>query len=298
MRHITVKREKTSVACLAQMTVFVEDSTTIDAVLDGLPCRRVGLLANNGELTFEIDDAPRRVYVVYADHKPDGNEYYPVPAGFEDMVISGKNVYNPGNGNPFRFNGITDERLLAARKKKSKRGVLVFIAAIVIGLLVGVGVGVLRGLAGRETPAEPKTFTKGDFSITLTDAFEEITDPDYVVVYVSDDASAAVFRERLSADKLAEITPADYAAVLAKMSEIDAEVQSANGLTFFEYEYPAEDGTPCSYLMVVYKTGDSFWAIQFGSFKTDYTEFRPQFIEWAQSAAFEKQPTETQAPAA
>ncbi len=40
MRNLTVKREKSFVACLITMKVFAEDKEHGETVIDGTPCRR------------------------------------------------------------------------------------------------------------------------------------------------------------------------------------------------------------------------------------------------------------------
>lgn len=44
MRNLTVKREKSFVACLITMKVFAEDKEHGETVIDGTPCRRIGEL--------------------------------------------------------------------------------------------------------------------------------------------------------------------------------------------------------------------------------------------------------------
>ena len=46
MRNLTVKREKSFVACLITMRVFAEDREHGETVIDGTPCRRLGELKN------------------------------------------------------------------------------------------------------------------------------------------------------------------------------------------------------------------------------------------------------------
>lgn len=70
----------------------------------GYPCREVGRVKNNSELVIEIDNNEHRFFAdvslqvtdVFADTAV-------IPAGEEDVTISGKNVYSPFKGNPFIF---------------------------------------------------------------------------------------------------------------------------------------------------------------------------------------------------
>ncbi|MBO5328811.1 MAG: hypothetical protein J6B04_06530 [Clostridia bacterium] len=138
MRNLTVKRNKTGVACLAKIKIYVEDRVTPETDINDVPCRKLGDLKNGEEKTFVISNEEVRVFAI-ADNlsKSYCNDYYKVPAGSEDVYLSGKNRYNPFKGNPFYFDGVTDEEVLKNRKKGSKIGVLVSILAIIAGFAIG-----------------------------------------------------------------------------------------------------------------------------------------------------------------
>ena len=104
MRNLTIKRAKNFVGSLAKMKVYVEDPTSNEICINDIPCRKIGDLKNGEEKTFQIDEQEVKVYVI-ADKlsKNYCNEFYQLSAGQEDVFLSGKNKFNPANGNAFRF---------------------------------------------------------------------------------------------------------------------------------------------------------------------------------------------------
>ncbi len=136
MRNLTITRQKSFVACLATMKVYIEDAVAGDLAIKiyvkdeatGMPaqkemrCRKLGVIKNGETATFSIGDEQAKVIVI-ADKlsKNYCNEYYTVPEGQEDVVLTGKNVFNPASGNAFQFDGVTDEVVLENRKKGTKK---------------------------------------------------------------------------------------------------------------------------------------------------------------------------------
>ena len=62
-------------------------------------CRRLGDLKNGEEKTFLVGESAARVFVI-ADKlsKNYCNEFYPLPEGEEDVVLTGKNCFNLSAG--------------------------------------------------------------------------------------------------------------------------------------------------------------------------------------------------------
>ena len=99
MRKLTIKRRKSIVASLMKVKVYIVDENDCQRVILGHPCKEVGRLKNNSELVIEIDNKEHIIFAdadVYAD-------MIIIPAGKEDVTISGKNMLNPFKGNPFIF---------------------------------------------------------------------------------------------------------------------------------------------------------------------------------------------------
>ncbi len=104
MRKLTIKRRKSIVASLMKVKIYIVDPQNCDRVIWGYPCREVGRVKNNAELVMEIDGNEHRIFADVALQLTDAYvDTVIVPAGEEDVVISGKNKYSPFKGNPFVF---------------------------------------------------------------------------------------------------------------------------------------------------------------------------------------------------
>lgn len=106
MRNLTIKRDKSFVACLMADKVYMEDSASSEITINNVPCRLLGTLKNVEQKTFSIPQEETKIFVI-ADKlsKNFCNEVYTVPAGEENVFLSGRNHFNPASGNAFRFDG-------------------------------------------------------------------------------------------------------------------------------------------------------------------------------------------------
>ncbi len=143
MRQLTIRREKRFTACLAKMSVYIQDDNASELMIGDIPCRKLGVVANGKEATFSIGDEAARIYVI-ADKMSRGycNDFYELPAGSEDVTLTGRNIFNPANGNAFRFDNNTSEAALENRRRANNRGLVVLLCAVAIGLGVGFCFGV------------------------------------------------------------------------------------------------------------------------------------------------------------
>lgn len=141
MRNLTIRRNKTYVACLGTDKVYVEDPASGDITVGGAPCRKIGELKNGEEKTFSLENEAVGVYIVSDMTTKDVNfGYYPVPAGDEDVFLSGRHKMNPAAGNPFCFDGREsedNERTREARKSMKRRFLYIVITTAVMGFLLG-----------------------------------------------------------------------------------------------------------------------------------------------------------------
>ena len=142
MRKLTIKRTKTFVACLMKMKVYIEDHSAGEIVINDVPCRKLGDIKNGEEKTFEISESAAKVFVIADKLSKDYcNDFYQLPEGSEDIVLTGKNRFNLANGNAFRFDNNDNAAVAANRKRGSRIGMIVMIVAIVIGAIVGFLIG-------------------------------------------------------------------------------------------------------------------------------------------------------------
>lgn len=285
MRNLTIKRTKSFVACLGKMKVYIENPAFGDTLINDVPCSKIGELKNGEEKTFVIGENEAKVFVI-ADtlSKNYCNDFYKLPAGTEAVYLSGKNRYNPASGNAFRFDGVVDEEILQNRKKGSRKGLIIVIAAVIVGMIIGF-------TTSRDWNAlfstKPEVFTYDDMAITLTNQFTEKSMEGFTVCYDSSDVAVLSLEESFDLlEGFENYTLEEYGELVLQSNSFESELQSDNGLTYFEYEYTdPETDVMYTYFTSLYKTSDSFWMIQFAT-PEDYESYRPTFIEWAQAVEF------------
>ena len=282
MRTLTVTRNKTSVGCLGKIKLYIEDYAAPEITVLDTPCRLLGTLKNGETRSFEISEEAVKIFAI-ADNasKKYCNEFYPIPAGFDPVTLSGQCRYNPTTGNPFRFDGVTDEAVLSNRRKNTKRGVIVAVVAVVLGVIIGLArTGVLF-------PEKDKTFTGSDYSITLTNRFDFDSDEDFTAVYEADDVLVLISKETFaSLGEYASISVTEYNQIIQKDTEAPSktEVRTEDGLCYYEHTLEV-DGDSYTYHVFAYKGSDAFWLVQFVTFTEDAEKANADIIAWAKTFA-------------
>jgi len=287
MRRLWIKRHKRFVGCGGKMKVYIEDPIEGDTKISGVMCRKLGTLKNGEKKRFEIDNEAARVFVI-GDKLSRNiyNEFIDIPAGQEDIFLSGKNYYNPFAGNPFRFDGVSDEEVLQDRKKVNKKGLIILAVSLVVGFMLGV----LGALLENSSKHDPRTFYADGIQITLTEAFSEVDMEGFHVCYGSADQAVFVTREGFdTAEGMVDLTVEEYGQMVLDSNGFDDsfELMKIDGLTFFDYVTTNEDNKDWYYLTSIYKDIDAFWLVQFTCLeeKAD-EEMINRFIRWADSVAF------------
>ena len=286
MRNLTIKRNKAFVGWMSKSKIYIEDHENKDLTINGVPCRKIGKLKNGEEKTFEIEPFATRVYVIGDKLSRNYcNDFYKIPAGEEDITLTGEHKYNPFNGNAFRFEGVTDEEILAHRKKVTRKASIFYTVIFLLAFIGGFALAFFL-----DSEPVPETFTYGDMSITLTDEFSETNIEGYSACYESYDNLIMVTKDDSSLfEDFETYTLKQYGEDTLIYNEFDESVklQEENGLTYFEYDFTDEDsGDVYSYFVPMYKSSDAFWFFQFASYKEDYETCREQFVEWAESVEF------------
>ncbi len=288
MRNLTIKREKSFVGSLAKIKVYIEDPTSNEMRINDVPCRKIGDLKNGEEKTFQIDEQEVKIYVI-ADKlsKNYCNEFYQLPAGQENVFLSGKNKFNPANGNAFRFDNNESKETIASRKRGTRKGLLILIIAAIIGAVVGYSI--TSGLFSDKTP-DAKDFSYNGMSIRLTDEFIKTDIENYTVAYDSKNVAVFALKEAFAlADGFQNYTLEQYGNLVLKNNNLSAsELQNLDGLTEFEYEFTNPNTKDTyTYFSFVYKADDAFWLVQFAMLTENVDEYRAQILEWAKTVSFE-----------
>ncbi len=276
MRNITLTREKTFVGCVSKLNVLIADPAG-DITVNDTVCRRVAKIKNGETITFEIGDEATRIYVI-ADKlsKNYCNDYYPVPEGSDDLVLTGRCRYNPMAGNPYRFEGVTDPEVLANRRKSNNKGAIVVAVCFVIGIAIGLV------FSAATSVERPETFSVADeFEITLTSHFSEQQDESGYFFGHRDCVVGAYSYD------MGEITVQEFYEYF-KSDDVgyfgaDSKLVSEDGLAYVEDQGEAVDGTTRSYFCTIFKDGSIFYIFEFSSEPEAYGEMRPQFLEWAKT---------------
>ncbi len=290
MRNLTIKREKTFASSLIKMKIYIEDYETRDITINGIPCRKLGKVKNGESVTFQIENQPAKVFVI-SDKLSKGfsNDFYQLDGGEEDIFLSGENRYNPLSGNAFRFHNNDNPEALKNRKKGNRKGILVLIAALIVG--------VLNGLASTyflpsNTPADG-IFHHGEMSISLNQDFGEydFSEYGYDTAFISDDVSIYVLKEDFSLFEGYEVeTLEDYADVVitANREYMPSKVQSLDGIPYFTSMYYNEEyDETYRYVTFLYESDSAYWTIEFTTLSEDFAEYEEQINNWAKSVSFD-----------
>jgi len=263
MRQLTVKRRKRFVASLGTIIILAESPESGECVVNNKNCRVLGVLPNGGEITVEIGEEETVIYAVADMRNTDFcKELYRIPAGSEDIVLTGQNKLNPLNGNIFVFNGNESDEAREFRKKGSKKRAVTFIVSLVVFALIGGAIGYMSVTLGRNSS---KTFEKDGFAITLTNRFGSYDFEGMYATYGSPDVSVYVIRDGF--DMIGDLASADvdtYAENVIFLNNSDVTIEHRDGLTCFSYRSIASDSNEYQITVFAFKGSDAFWLIEFG----------------------------------
>jgi hypothetical protein len=269
------------------MKIYIEDPLANDLVINGVYCRKLGVLKNGEEKTFQIGDNAAKVFVI-ADKLSKGfcNEFYPLPEGTEDVFLSGANKYNPINGNAFRFDGVANEEVKKNRKSGLWIGIGVLCVAMIVGIIIGL-VGSIGSFLNLST--KPKTFSDEGMSITLTEAFIVADYEGYTTCYDSTNVAVFVIKEEFSLmEGFEDYTLAQYGELVTGNNGLDASaLKKSNNLLYFTYDYKVPDlDQTYEYYAFMYKGKDAFWLVQFATLEENVEYYLDDIFAWADSVEF------------
>lgn len=285
MRSLTIKREKTFVASLMKVKVYIADPFSNELLINNTPCRQIGTLKNGEEKTFTIDENATKVFVIGDKLSKDYcNDFYNIPAGTEDIFLSGKNKYNPANGNAFRFNGMPNEEMAENRKKGTKKGLIVLLISIIVGVIIGFSI---SGSLFSGSKIVPKEFSSNGMTITLTNRFVETQMEGYTVCYDSKIAAVFLIKDDFSLmEGLENYTLEQYAEVVLGNSGLnsDIELQSEQGVMYVENVRTNPQTNDTYYFFTtLHKTSDAFWIVEFATPDNNIQQYHQTFLEWAKT---------------
>ena len=282
MRQLGVTRKKSFVASLGRVQFYIEDRENGDTIIKDVPTRKLFELKNGATETAEIGDNAACLFAIGSLASKDFCiDVYSIPEGTDDVVLSGKNVYNPAAGNPFRFDNNNYEVSRQIRSGANKRALVgVFIALVIMGIVFALT------LSNR---IKRKTFTKDGLSITLDTSFKEEKNDDFNAVYNSSKRGVFVMTTNDVFPAGTGYTLQEYCEELLDYMEISqSELKTYGDGYYFEYN-ATDSGNTYSYAYVVFvfqKSDDNFWIIQFGSLKSKAAGNMPMYKKWVDSIKF------------
>jgi len=294
MRKLEITRRKRFVACLGTLRVMIADPIGGDVDINGVKTRKLGDLKNGETASFEISEEETAVFII-ADKatKSFYAESYPVPAGSDDVILSGANKYNPLLGNPFEFDNAPEETV-EYRRAHRKKGYGVMTLFLIIGIAFGIAFGwfvgytvkgfIKNGLTPKDP--EPATFEAGGLSIVLTDAFQ--VDKNSGVI-ASKKVGVTTLREDFSLQAgFGDYTLDEY--LEAASTTVDVEKtfgKTASGVPYIRFVRHFEDEGDWVYYAFAYKGPECFWLVQFFTPAEAESEEKDNIFGWAESVTWE-----------
>lgn len=276
MRNLTITRRKSFVGCAMKDKVYIRDALAQEITINGVPCRKIGDIKNGETKTFQIEDGEQQVFLIADKVSKDYcNAAITIPEGQEDISLSGAHKFVFGS-NPFRFDGVQQSvEEIAKQKRNGRKGKVIMIAAIIFGAVAGFLL--TKGLFSDS----PKTFTNGEFQITLTDAFTPAEESGYFSFYRSD--NAMVFTVREAKTVFGDITLEEYSElVLSANNKIGMQMKQGDGFMWFDYtDTPGEQ--EIYYLAVCCESKDAFWIVNFATPASNQDTYKETFLDWAKS---------------
>ena len=234
--------------------------------------------------TFEITNDAAKIFVI-ADKISAGFccEYYQLEAGEDDVILTGRNRFNPASGNAFRFDNNDNPDAVSNRKAGNCRGAIILIIAAILGFSIGflATSGLFYG------DAKPKLFTDDKLNITLTDDFSRMDNGNFTLSFASEDVAVFMLEERFALmDGFEDYTIREYGELVLSSNGRDCELKVQDGLTFFEYKSDTEFDTDYKYLAYLYKSDDAFWLVNFVVKANKADEYKDEIAAWAKSIEF------------
>lgn len=172
----------------------------------------------------------------------------------------------------------------------NRKKLFFLLAALIIGILLGLFV--ISPLLRRIDldPAAPMTFSAAGLQITLTEDFT----PDHTVegfdaCYLSPEAAVFALREPFDlTEGFAELTAAEYGIMVQEGNPgaAGAQIVEETDLLYFTYEADV-DGELFFYFNTLHKTADAFWQVCFAVPAELSDGYRADMLRWAESIRFD-----------
>lgn len=276
MRYLTIKRHKSLIGWAVQLRIYIEDPFSPELDICGVPCKLLGIVKNNEERSFPIGLESRRVFLVPQVKSRDlYNTPFTIPFGQENVFVAGKFCQENGLM-PFRLDGIEPTTEQLEREKKMKKRSII-ISVIVFAVLMGL----LFVLRNMDFGTDAKKFSKGDFSITLTEEFRESQYDEFYAVYESDMVAVMVLQEQTEPGW-------EASQYFRSLEQLGADLHQKDSLVWISFTEDA-DGLTYYYESYFFENEDTFWTVMFGVPVGKQDEYASEFFKWAKSVELAQQ---------
>lgn len=291
MRKLTIKRKESYIEALSMLNIYIEDPVAGDRIINGTRCKYLGAWGNGDIRAFMIGDRETKVFAIEENKRQDVcDEYYDLPAGTENVILSGQNCIDVDEGTGFRFDNNRSKASQEKRKKENKRKRFVFFmatSAMTINILIICFIAFVFLRFSGEVE-KMKFFSNGEISIALPERFKEMEAPTHLNwqgMFLSDDDDVEVLLRRkgfTEGSSLSKYSESQYAGLYITTNDLDAKVQTKSGsLTCFTYRYPNAGDHERTYICYVYKTDGAFWIVQYGVRTREFAEYEKEVESWA-----------------
>lgn len=274
MRNLTIRRPKKFTGCAVGALFFIESSEEPERIINGIPCRKLGVVKNGQEAVFSIPDASLTIFSM----PPAGNSGIPIDSaliqeGTEDVVLTGEMVVDLGKGG-FHFAGSTPV------SKGAKAAGLA--RAIGLPILIGIVIGLLFSVPNL-LKLMPKTFSVSGMEVTLTRQFSQSSEDGFDVCLDSSVAAVLGLKESFSLlDGVEDFSEEDYLELVQYANDMEYDIHNDRSHPYFVYR----DGD-YRYYCFGCKTDDAFWLVQFIIENEKVSTMEPRVFKWADTLHFD-----------
>lgn len=176
-----------------------------------------------------------------------------------------------------------------APEKAGKNRLVILIAAIILGVLIGwIGGRLIVEGMRQQSVIQEQTFTEAGMSITLTKAFEKTETEGYTLGYESDRVVLLALKEEFSMlPGFGKMTVEEYARLVMDNNGIEGELKTQDQFVYCRRSYESPDNGTFIHILAFYKTGDAFWMLQFMTPEAVAEIYEPQILSWCTSVTFD-----------
>jgi len=180
----------------------------------------------------------------------------------------------------------TVDTYVSKRKKTSNKVLIITVAAFIVFF----GIIRLSGFAiDYFSDSQKKDFSKAGITITLTQEFVEDENITQTASYYTDEYYVSCLKEDFETlsiyDISSNITLNEYADLIIENNTLDATIEGTDNKPYIIYS-ETKDDKEYTYLEVLYKSSDAYWAVCFTCYSKDFESSKDKFIKWSDSVTF------------